>query len=320
MLEGSGREETPLPFALSLLAWAERRLDGLERRIRLASKRQRGEPIEARVEVDWRLGDEVMALPAFQALKQQRGFLVHAWVRHPELLVLNPFVDSVNRLALRPDLIVDLKRDAPMTARRRTIERAARVDLAGIVPRVYLSHAERHEPALPELVGLGRPWVAVIPGSSQPCKTWDADRWRVVARGLADDGASVLELGEAGPSLGIGRSLVGRTPGVRTLARVLAQADLAVGVDAGPLHLALAVGTRAIGLFGPTDPELLYPPGDGMVALESAGGCRRCWPARRLAYPSGVCPLARHECMEGVEVSPVLRASRRALEGGRIRT
>jgi ADP-heptose:LPS heptosyltransferase len=148
--------------------------------------------------------------------------------------------------------------------------------------------------------------------STQPCKSWPRARWRELARGLARDGYGIIEVGRGHAPLGVGADAIGRTD-VRTLCRVLAQVDLVVGEDSGPLHLALAVGTAAVGLFGPTDPALLYPPGAPLAAVTTSAGCRSCWPLRVLAYPSGLCPLERHECMEAIAVGAVRAAVGRAL-------
>jgi ADP-heptose:LPS heptosyltransferase len=64
---------------------------------------------------------------------------------------------------------------------------------------------------------------------------------------------------------------------------LLSRADLFVGVDAGPLHLADALGVAAVGLFGPTPPETILDRDSGIVPLRHAalegvfcdvGGCR----------------------------------------------
>jgi heptosyltransferase-1 len=48
---------------------------------------------------------------------------------------------------------------------------------------------------------------------------------------------------------------------LRELAGILARARVVIGADTGPLHLAAALGTRVIGLYGPTDPRRNGPYG-----------------------------------------------------------
>jgi lipopolysaccharide heptosyltransferase I len=57
--------------------------------------------------------------------------------------------------------------------------------------------------------------------------------------------------------------------GLRLLASVLRRADLFVGADTGPMHLAWAVGCPVVAVFGPTDPALNAPLGRGTVALRN---------------------------------------------------
>jgi ADP-heptose:LPS heptosyltransferase len=308
VLEGSGREATPLAPPLRAAAALERAWSRLARSLARAGKRRRGEPIEVLANLGWRLGDEVMALPVYQALKQSEPMVLAARVRYPELLAGNPFVDRVNPLTVRPDLVLELRGEKPGVARRTTLAARAGVALDGILPRVYLSEAERDEPALPELSRLPRPRVALHPGSSARCKEWGRERWREVAAVLARAGVAVVEVGAGREPLGAGLSLVDRTSDPRLLARVLAQVDLVAGDDSGPVHLALAVSTPALAVFGATDPALLYPPGGDFRAVTTTASCRFCWPARRLAYPSGTCPLERHACMDAVAPAEVARA------------
>jgi ADP-heptose:LPS heptosyltransferase len=78
------------------------------------------------------------------------------------------------------------------------------------------------------------------------------------------------------------------------------RARLVVAADTGPLHLACAVGTPVVALFGPTDPGRNGPfaPGDAVVRRTPA--CAPCY--------SRTCP--RHAgVMEGIAVAEVLAAA-----------
>ena len=75
-------------------------------------------------------------------------------------------------------------------------------------------------------------------------------------------GDSVVARGLVGrPELNdcIGTVLAPQTPS--DLARLVARAELFIGNDSGPGHLAAAVGTRTLSIFGPTDPDLWRPRG-----------------------------------------------------------
>ena len=58
------------------------------------------------------------------------------------------------------------------------------------------------------------------------------------------------------------------------LAEIIRQADVLVGNDSGPAHLSWLVGTRVVGLYGPTDPVVNAPWGSDTV-------CWTPWPPER---------------------------------------
>ncbi|MDX1931853.1 MAG: glycosyltransferase family 9 protein [Capsulimonadales bacterium] len=112
------------------------------------------------------------------------------------------------------------------------------------------------------------PIVGCIVGASTAAKTYPPDRWVEVARQFRRSGIHTLLLG--GPAeaetasaivaeVGEGvTDFTGKTP-LRLLASVLAQCRVVVGGDSGPTHLAVAVGTPVVGLYGVTDPARTGP-------------------------------------------------------------
>lgn len=101
-------------------------------------------------------------------------------------------------------------------------------------------------------------------------KEWPAERWAALARGLRDAGRAPLALwtpadrgavervvAAAGGALGWAPA----TPSLGALMRLCDGAELLVGTDSGPTHLAAMRGTPVVALFGPTDPETYAPPG-----------------------------------------------------------
>jgi heptosyltransferase-2 len=76
--------------------------------------------------------------------------------------------------------------------------------------------------------------------------------------------------------------------------------------DSAPLHLATAVGTPLVALFGPTVPEQGFGPrGARDLALGHAGlACRPC-----SAHGPKVCPLGHHRCMRELAVETVAEAA-----------
>jgi len=144
--------------------------------------------------------------------------------------------------------------------------------------------------------------IAMHPGSGSPRKNWPLARWVELIHRI--DGPVLLVLGEAEPEWlptcrsllagdplgaiaanGFGRkpacgrsSVAGDLPTPKyvqlahnlplpELASALARCRLFLGHDSGVSHLAAAVGTPCVLLFGPTDPAMWAPPGDHVRAL-----------------------------------------------------
>src|SRR5690606_18723445 len=102
------------------------------------------------------------------------------------------------------------------------------------------------------------------------------DRWRALCRRLHDRGARLVELGIGDDPIGAGLCLVDRST-VRDAACVLRRADLLISCDCGLMHLALAVGTPAVALFGPTDPAFLMRDEPLLTAVRSGLPCAGLW-------------------------------------------
>ena len=111
---------------------------------------------------------------------------------------------------------------------------------------------------------LPRPWLALGLGASHPSKDWPDSHWLALLRRLGPDAAGTVFL-IGGPSWQARAQRLIAQSGLRTLvdacdlpvmqsAALLKRADLYAGPDSGPLNLAAAVETDAIGLFGMTPP------------------------------------------------------------------
>lgn len=119
--------------------------------------------------------------------------------------------------------------------------------------------------------GIAGDYLVVSPGGGWVSKCWPAERygelceelWRrhrvavVVNEGPGEAALSAAVMRGASPA-----TIVTLTPTLPELCALLAQARTVVAADTGPLHLAAALGTRVVALFGPTDPARngpLYP-------------------------------------------------------------
>jgi lipopolysaccharide heptosyltransferase I len=107
------------------------------------------------------------------------------------------------------------------------------------------------------------PFVLVHPGAGWRNKEYPAERWGEVARRLRDAAGLPTLVTVAPGEEGLAAATVAAggeaaravaAPDLATLAGLLRRARLVLGGDTGPLHLAHALGTPALALFGPTDP------------------------------------------------------------------
>ena len=102
--------------------------------------------------------------------------------------------------------------------------------------------------------------IVLLPGAGKPNKLWPVERFRDLARQLGDRALAVWGPGERELAHAIGSRIAPPT-NLRELAYLLQHAKVVIGADTGPLHLAVALGTKVIGLYGPTDPRRNGPYG-----------------------------------------------------------
>ncbi len=170
------------------------------------------------------------------------------------------------------------------------------------------------------------PVVALVPQSNMRIKRWPLQYWAALVDALAAAGARpllVVPPGAEGTALARALAeLVAHTPGVLQapldcVAAVLTRCALTVGVDTGLLHLAAAVGTRYVGLFGPTNPLVTGPYqrwlGESLVApFAKAAACRGCW--QQFKYIDDRCAaLGTPSCMAHLPPDAVIAAAVRQL-------
>jgi heptosyltransferase-2 len=163
-----------------------------------------------------------------------------------------------------------------------------------------------------------QPLVALAPGAVGPSKRWPVGAYAVLARGLAEQGFTIAIVGGpdekplAAEIAATGgekvRDLTG--PDLRNAILALAAAKAAVSNDSGLLHVAAALGTPAIGIFGPTSPWYWAPLNPLAAAIETANppDCRPCH--------KPTCRFGHHRCMRDIDPQQVLETARAALAPG----
>ncbi|HPO15442.1 MAG TPA: glycosyltransferase family 9 protein [Candidatus Hydrogenedentes bacterium] len=281
-----------------------RRVRRMTRAVRWPLKRMVGAPRTILVELRWRLGDEIMALPVFESLRAKYpSDYISVLTNFPELFEEHPFVDSVNAVPAVVDRYV-LLRGAPRDVYR--LQHYCRV--AGVGMPVSRPHVYFQDWSTGLLEGLAEgqgPVVAVAPGTTWPTKHWRMDRWRELCGVLQARGARVVELGRNTEPVGVGLNLMDKTS-VREAACVLHQADLLISCDSGLMHLALAANTPVVGLFGPTEPDILIQNEPNFYPIRSTQECQGYWNKAEVEPDMRVCPWKHACCLDSITVDHVM--------------
>ena len=160
-------------------------------------------------------------------------------------------------------------------------------------------------------------YIVINPGAAWPNKCWPPDRFGAVAQALRDRtglhslvtwGPKERGMAEAVSQASAGAAASAPPTSISDLAALMRSAALAISGDTGPLHIAAAVGTPIVGLFGPTRPERNGPwePRDEAISRSETCVChhkRQC--------------LRGAPCINEITVDEVLAAAERRLRSGR---
>jgi heptosyltransferase-1 len=149
--------------------------------------------------------------------------------------------------------------------------------------------------------------IAVSPSARWATKLWGNDKFaelirrlpleRVVLTGSAAERELIDQIAQGR------RNLAGQTD-LFQLAELYRRCRVVITNDSGPMHLAAAVGTAVVAIFGPTDPALTGPYGSQHVVLRAGIPCSPCFKD----YCTNRVPM---ECMKLISVEQVLEAANR---------
>lgn len=186
-------------------------------------------------------------------------------------------------------------------------------------------------------VGAADQLLADVPASSRlvglhvsggrESKQWHLARFAEVGRALTAEAGTTLVL-TGGPGDRAMVDQVRRALGDRPVvdasgaldlpatAALLARLDVLITGDTGPMHLAAAVGTPIVALFGPSDPRRYGPLAEQQRVLRVQLHCSPCGQVR---LPPERCRGHVPDCMDGITVEVVVRAARELLSEPRQR-
>ena len=174
------------------------------------------------------------------------------------------------------------------------------------------------------LAGRREPLIGLHVSGGRPIKQWDPERFRELAVRLAHaHGATIVLTGTSEDRRlvePIARALAGQSVvdlagaiELPTLAAVLEQLEVFITGDTGPMHLAAAVGTPVVAVFGPSDPAR-YAPSDPVHQIVRID--LPCSPCNRIRLPPERCVGHIPDCLTGIDVEMVYQAVERTLERG----
>jgi heptosyltransferase III len=208
--------------------------------------------------------------------------------------------------------------------------RAAGVEPSALRTEIFLTEDEKQDARKSlQVVNGGRsrleragPRVGIHPGATWPAKRWLPERFALLADLLiARLNAQVMVFGGPGEEEVVASVREHASPDVqflstmpiRRVAATITHCSLFIANDAAPMHIAAAVGTPTIGLFGPGEENIWFPYSttDGHVALRKDVPCHPCHLDFCNREGNG-----HMECMKLLSVEEVFAAAERALERG----
>jgi len=154
----------------------------------------------------------------------------------------------------------------------------------------------------------GKSYIVLIPGTNWPSKCWPVNYFAQLAEKIFEAGHIPVFVGskaEAAMVREIVKSstlppidLTGKTT-LKKLAHIMKNACAVVAGDTGPMHLAAALNTPVVALFGPTCPRRNGPYGSGHLVLTTTQSCQGCWKRK--------CPEGK-DCMADISIDEVFKA------------
>lgn len=189
-------------------------------------------------------------------------------------------------------------------------------DTSDYRPRLYPTSEDRQtaETLLSQAGWDGKtPLVGIQPGASREHRQWLPERFAQVCDALTEDGTECVILGgrqdiplaeqilsncRRRPLVLAGRLTVLQTAALMPCLRLL------ITGDTGPMHIAAAMGTRIVALYGFSNPDYTGPFGTGHIIIRHHEVCTGC---------SAEKCVRDHECMKRISVQEVLEAARRIL-------
>ena len=165
-----------------------------------------------------------------------------------------------------------------------------------------------------------QPMVILQPGARYWFKAWPPERFAELADQLVSQYGCQVLIGGSNQDIDLAEQIrqmakcnpivmAGRTT-IKQFAAIAKKSVLFVGSDSGAMHIASAVGTPVVGMFGPSNPREWGPRGGPVEVLYKELDCRSCF------HPT--CIRGEENCMKLIAVHEVVVAAQRFLQAGRL--
>jgi ADP-heptose:LPS heptosyltransferase len=163
-----------------------------------------------------------------------------------------------------------------------------------------------------------RKLIALSGGRTWPVREWSFDRWQQLVNLIHEEYAATIILfgishGQPNNNrLTRVESFVDHRVQSHEMTALIAACDLLVSIDSGPVHVAGAVGTPVVALFGAVNPQLRLPPASPGIGLVADVPCLFCHHKTPLGHWRTGCPNDIR-CMNELSVKTVFEAVKKML-------
>ena len=261
-------------------------------------------------------GDVLLTTPIIKQLKKENPKAKITYLTEcPEMLEGNFHVDAiVDRIPEDTgafDKVYDLKYER--AGHSNYIDEMAKCAEVNIkdrklefnIPKEKVVKAKR---LLKDLKGLK---IAFHIGKTWKSREWEVEKFLAVGKYLVKHGHSILECGDKNtPFLGLGKDC--RKLTISETAAVLAQADIVVGIDSLVIHIAAAVNTPVIVIYGCTLPEIVWSEGRHYPVSVKDLPCAGCRHKQGGVFTD--CKTKDYRCLKEITVSMVVLKIEQAIK------
>ncbi len=148
------------------------------------------------------------------------------------------------------------------------------------------------------------PGVSAMSVSKKIQKTITAEKWAELIKKLCEAGKNVYLAGGPDDAVCIEKireelknsnlpnftDIFGKTKNIFDLVKLIKQSEVLICSDSAPMHIGVAVNTKTIAIFGPTDDKKLLPDSDNFIAIKNNAECRPClWHKRQETCDKLIC-------------------------------